>query len=159
MRIATLLAGALALGLAPLSATAGGITIEDAYMRSSGVMARTAAAFMRIVNGGSEDDRLVAAESDIAARIETHTHVAGDGGVMMMRKVEGGFPVPAGGMRLLQRGGDHLMFMGLTRKLAHGDMVRVRLIFEKAGAIELEIPVDLERMPEEGMKMEGMSGG
>lgn len=120
------------------------ISIDDAYARAAGATAVAGAAFFVIHNTGDEDDRLVAAESDIAKRTELHTHIA-DGDVMRMVEVEEGFPVPAGGMHTLQRGGDHVMFMGLTRPMEQGDLVDVTLVFEKAGRIDVEIPVDLER--------------
>ena len=47
---------------------------------------------------------------------------------------------------MLERGGHHVMFMGLNRKLAHGDEVAVTLVFsENAGEMDVIIPVDLER--------------
>ncbi len=120
------------------------ITIEDPYARAAGMTAVAGAAFFIIHNTGDEDDRLVAAESDISKRVELHTHIA-DGDVMRMVEVEEGFPVPAGGTHVLKRGGDHVMFMGLNAPMKQGDTIDVTLIFEKAGPIEVEIPVDLER--------------
>ena len=109
------------------------------------------AAFMMIENTGAEDDRLVAAKSDIAVRVELHTHKDMGEGVMRMMKVEEGFPVPAGGAHMLQRGGDHVMFMGLKGPMEQGKTVTVTLTFEKAGDMVVEIPVDLERQPMQGM--------
>ncbi len=53
---------------------------------------------------------------------------------------------------MLARGGDHVMFMGLNEVLTHGDTINVTLVFEKAGEVAVEIPVDLERKPMHGMK-------
>jgi copper(I)-binding protein len=150
----TLSAALLALGLATPSFAE--ILVEDAYARSSGAMGRSGAAFMVIRNTGAEDDRLVAATSDISQRVELHTHKETDDGVMRMMEVEEGFPIPAGGMHALARGGDHVMFMGLNEAMEQGDTVTVTLTFEKAGDMELEIPVDLERMDGHGM---GHGGG
>ena len=127
------------------------ITIEDAYARSAGKLAKAGAAFMLIHNSGEVDDRLVAAASDVAKKVELHTHIEGDGGVMRMVEVEEGFAVPAGGSHALQRGGDHVMFMGLNGPWEQGDVLSVTLTFEQAGDITVEIPVDLERMPGAGM--------
>ncbi len=150
----TLLAAAAALSLA-LPAFAGSeITIEDAYARSAGETAMSGAAFFIIHNMGDEDDRLIAAESDAAQKVELHTHIEEANGVMRMVEVEEGFPVAAGSMHSLQRGSDHVMFMGLNGPFVQGAMVNVTLVFEKAGRIEVEIPVDNERndtMPMEGM--------
>jgi copper(I)-binding protein len=67
-----------------------------------------------------------------------------------MMHVEEGFAVPAGGMHMLARGGDHVMLMGLNQSLAHGDVVSVTLTFEQAGDVTVDIPVDLERKPDHG---------
>ncbi len=154
MKRTSLFAGAFAagLGLAGL-AQAADITIEDAYARSSTAMSKSGAAFMTIVNAGAGDDRLIGAASDIAARVELHTHIQDENGVMLMREDEDGFPIPAGGSHALARGGDHVMFMGLTAPLEHGDTVALTLTFEKAGEITLTVPVDLERKPAHGGQM------
>jgi copper(I)-binding protein len=97
-----------------------------------------------IHNYSDRDDRLIAAASDVAKRVELHTHIEEDG-FMKMTKIEDGMIIPAGGMLALKRGGDHVMFMGLTRSLEHGDIFELTLIFEHAGDVILTVPVDLER--------------
>ncbi len=126
------------------------ITVEDAYARSSGKSAKAGAAFMMIQNAGEADDRLIAAESDVAARVELHTHQVDANGVAKMIHVEEGFVIPAGETHMLKRGGDHVMFMGISAPFEHGATVPVTLIFEKAGEIEVDIPVDLERKGDHG---------
>ncbi|WP_170761854.1 copper chaperone PCu(A)C [Ruegeria lacuscaerulensis] len=121
------------------------ITVDDAYARSAGNSAKAGAAFMMIQNTGEADDRLVGVESDVAARVELHTHLIDENGVAKMTHVEEGFVIPAGETHMLKRGGDHVMFMGLTAPFEQGSKVPVTLIFEKAGEVEIEIPVDLER--------------
>lgn len=145
-----LLAAAAALSLAgPALAD---IEIKDAYARAAMPNAKAGAAFMEIVNTGPEDDRLVAAASDISMKVELHTHVDAGNGVMQMIEVEEGFPVPAGETHALARGGDHVMFMGLKGPMNDGDVVTVTLTFEKAGDMVVDIPVDLQRQDGE-MKM------
>ena len=53
-------------------------------------------------------------------------------------------------MAMLQRGGDHVMLMGLNQSPAQGDEITITLVFETAGEIEVTVPVDLERKPEHG---------
>lgn len=124
------------------------IMVHDQYARVSSPTAKAGAAFMEIINHTDSDDQLIAVRSDVAARVELHTHKETGDGVMKMMHVEEGFAVPAGATHMLQRGGDHVMFMGLKRSLNHGDVVKVTLVFEKAGEVEVEIPVDLERKAE-----------
>jgi len=121
------------------------IGIEGAYARAAGPSARAGAVFMTIRNDGEAEDRLVSVVSDASVRVELHTHVDQGDGVMRMREVGEGFIVPAGGSHSLVRGGDHLMFMGLTAPWRHGDLIPVTLVFERAGEMALEIEVDLER--------------
>ena len=121
------------------------IKVMDAYARSASPTAKSGAAFMQIMNTGEADDRLVAAASDAAARVELHTHKDMGEGVMRMMEVEEGFEVPAGGMHALARGGDHVMLMGLTAPLEPGATISVTLTFEQAGEMVVEIPVDNDR--------------
>lgn len=135
------------------------IIVEDGYARSSGMMAKSGAAFMIIKNTGTEDDHLISAASDISKRVELHTHIENDEGVMKMVHVEEGFIVPAGGMIHLKRGGKHVMFMGLNDAMEHGGEVTFTLVFRDAGEVTVTVPVDLERKPMGGMMNhgEGMS--
>ncbi len=124
------------------------ILVKDAYARSATKTAKTGAAFMVIMNSGPEDDRLVDVKSDVAVRVELHTHKENADGVMQMLHVEEGFAIPAGKMHGLQRGGDHVMFMGLKKPFVQGAVIPVTLVFEKAGEVPIEVPVDLERKPQ-----------
>ncbi|EPX85420.1 copper chaperone PCu(A)C [Salipiger mucosus] len=148
MKIKSAIAGALGLALA--TPAAADIVISDAYARSAMPGAKTGAAFMQIENTGAEDDRLVAVDSEAAMKVELHTHVDMGDGVVKMTEVEEGFAIPAGGHHMLARGGDHVMFMGVTQPFEHGGTVTVTLTFEKAGERVVDIPVDLERQPDHG---------
>lgn len=146
----SLIAGAAALMLAgPAFAE---ITVEDAYARSASPAAKSGAAFIVLRNSSDTEDRLIGASSDIAERVELHTHISGDNGVMRMVHVEEGFVLPAGGMIAMRRGAEHVMFMGLNDAMEQGDTVPVTLTFEKAGDIVVEVPVDLERQDHGGMQ-------
>ena len=124
---------------------AGGIEIHDAYARSSGKMAKAGAVFMMIHNHTGAEDRLLEARSDAAKIVQLHTHSKGDGGIMKMRHVHGGLAIPAHGMRGLERGGDHFMLMGLVAPWEHGGAIKLTLVFENAGEIMIDVPIDLER--------------
>ncbi|MDO6726073.1 copper chaperone PCu(A)C [Cognatishimia sp. 1_MG-2023] len=126
------------------------IMIHDAYARVASKAAKTGAAFLEVHNMGDEEDRLIDVRSDAAAKVELHTHKDMGDGIMKMMHVEEGFAIPAGETHALARGGDHVMLMGLTSRLAHGDEVNVTLVFEKAGEIAVTIPVDLERKADHG---------
>jgi copper(I)-binding protein len=139
-----MLRAAVALLVLASAAQAEDLRIEDAYARGP---ASSGAAFMAIHNDGEQADRLIGAETGAAARVELHTHSMSADGVMTMRPVEGGIEVPAGGAAMLERGGDHVMLMGLAAPLQDGGTVDLTLIFERAGRVEVAVPVDNARMP------------
>ena len=132
------------------------IMVHDAYARSANPKA--GAAFMHIMNHGDEADRLIAVKSDVSARTELHTHAEDANGVMKMMEVKEGFEIPAGGVHMLKRGGDHVMFMGLNAPFEDGATVPVTLVFEKAGEVLVDVAVDQKRKPKHGHSGHDHSG-
>ena len=144
------LATALLLAAAPLAAH-DGVHVENAHALVAGPGAMSGAVFFEIVNSSADHpDRLVSAASDVAQRVELHTHVIDAAGVARMVEVKDGFPVAPGESFALERGGAHVMLMGLTRPLADGDSFELRLVFEREGEMVIEVPVDLNRAPAQG---------
>lgn len=121
------------------------IIITDGYARASGIMAKSAAAFMTIRNTGETGDHLIDVISDAAKRAELHSHIESEDGIMRMVHVEEGFALPAGGVLMLERGGKHVMFMGLNKPFVNGESVTLTLVFRDAGEITVTVPVDLNR--------------
>lgn len=144
MRILKTLLAAFTASFISSSVLAGEIMIHDPYARVSSKSAKSGAAFMTIHNHSADDDVLISVTSTIAKKVELHTHKEIND-VMKMIKLENGIVVPGMGHHSLKRGGDHIMFMGLTTSLHHGDEIPVTLIFERSGSININIPVDLER--------------
>jgi copper(I)-binding protein len=126
------------------------IMVDDSYARSAGPKAKTGAAFMMLKNHGTEADRLIGVASTVAKRTELHTHKENDSGLMQMLEVTEGFEIPAGGMHVLKRGGDHVMLMGLEQGFAQGSEIELVLTFEKAGEMTVMVPVDNDRKPQAG---------
>ena len=147
-----LAAAAATLALATAAHAHDGVHVNDAYGRTNGGIGKTGAVFFVIENHQLEDDRLIGAASDVAQKVELHTHKQSADGVMQMVAVPEGFPVPAEGEHALARGGDHVMLMGLTRDLKDGDTFTLTLTFERAGVVEVEVPVDNARK-DDGMGM------
>ena len=96
--------------------------------------------FVTIKNAGATDDVLIAAESPASGRVELH-EMAMVNDVMTMRQLKGGIPVPAGTTVELKPGGLHMMFMDVKEPFVEGAQVSVKLTFEKAGTVELVLPV------------------
>ncbi len=136
----------------------GGLIVEQPWARASAGPAKAGAAYMTLANMGDKADRLIDVKSDLAARTEIHTHLM-EGGVMKMIRVDG-IDVEPGTPTTLQPGGLHIMFMGLKKPFAKGEKLPLTLVFEKAGAIQVQFVVqgvgakapehDMQHMP--GMK-------
>lgn len=141
---------AMALSTFALSASAEGLMVHDPYARAAHPTAPSGAAFMEIMNHGETDDTLIEARADVARRIELHTHMKGDDGVMKMMQVEGGIPVPAGETVMLERGGLHVMMMGLNQPFNTGESFPLTLVFGSGEELVVEVPIDLDREPAEG---------
>jgi copper(I)-binding protein len=146
-RFQTLVAAATAALLSFPAFAHDGVRITDAYARSMGGIGASGAIFFLMENHAMEDDRLIGAASDVAQKVELHTHKAGADGVMQMMHVPEGFPIAAMESHALERGGDHVMLMGLTRDLKDGDIISLTLTFERSGDQVIEVPVDNARKP------------
>lgn len=129
---------AVAVLLALIANTALAVAIESPWVRPTAPGAKVGGAFMTLV-GGAEADRVVSGSSPVAAAVELHTHVM-DGEIAKMRPVPG-IDVPAGGRVELKPGGLHLMLINLKAPLKVGETIPLKLRFEKAGEIEVKVPV------------------
>jgi periplasmic copper chaperone A len=126
-----------------------GVHINDAYARVMGGVGASGAVFFEIENHQDEDDRLISVASDVAEKVELHTHKE-EGGVMKMLHVPEGFAVPGLGFHTLARGGDHVMLMGLKSALKNGDSIELTLTFERAGEVQVQAVIDNDRKAEAG---------
>ncbi|WP_029008867.1 copper chaperone PCu(A)C [Azospirillum halopraeferens] len=121
------------------AATVGTIAIVAPWARATAPNARVGGTYMTLTNDGEAVDRLVAASSPVAEKVELHTHLM-DNGVMRMRPVDG-IEVAPGEPSVLRPGGLHVMLIGLKQPLAQGSRFPLTLTFETAGAVTLDVPV------------------
>jgi len=98
-----------------------------------------AAGYLTISNPTNTADHLLSATSPRAERVEVH-EMSMDGAVMRMRQLQR-LEIPAHGEVRLGPGGNHLMFFGVREPFAQGQEIPVRLVFERAGAIDVTLPV------------------
>ena len=115
--------------------------VEAPWVRPTAPGAKVGGAFMTLV-GGKEADRMISASSPVAAVVELHTHLMEDG-VAKMRAIPV-IEVPAGGKVELKPGGLHLMLINLKAPLKAGETVPLKLRFEKAGEVDILVPVSAQ---------------
>lgn len=121
--------------------------IHDAYARVMGGIGASGAVFFMIHNGTGADLVILGVQTPQAEMAGLHTHVTGEDGMMQMRPVEGGVALPAGTAHMFERGGDHIMLMGLTEALADGDSLTLTLTFDAAPPLTVTVPIDNARAP------------
>jgi periplasmic copper chaperone A len=142
---------AAAAAAAPASFKAGPLVVEAPWSRATPGGAKVGAGYMRIVNRGSEPDRLIAGTAEVAGKFELHETSTADG-VARMRPVEGGLLIKPGEPVELKPGGLHAMLVDLARPLKEGETIRGTLVFEKAGTVAIEYRVG-------GIGAQSASGG
>ena len=147
MRLQALITAAAIFLAAPALAHQG-VHIENPYARTNGGIGANGAIFLEMTNHADTDDRLIGVASDVAEKVEIHTHKQAADGVMTMSAVPEGVAIPALQSHSLKRGGDHIMLMGLRQDLKDGDMIHLILTFEQAGEVKLDVPVDNARKPD-----------
>jgi len=134
----TLAAVALVTSLGAAGATAD-IEVVNVRAREAPPGARTAAIYLTVENRGAAADRLLSARSPRGA-VEIHA-MRMDGGVMRMRATAD-VPVPARGRVELAPGGLHLMLVDPAPPLKAGERVPLRLAFERAGSVDVQVAVE-----------------
>lgn len=135
-----------ALGLAASLAAAhsydlGSIHIGHPWARPTLPGQPVGGGFLTLENRGTAADRLVGASAEgVAGRVEIH-EMKLDGETMRMRRVDA-IALPAGKSVALEPGGYHLMLMELKAPLAAGAKVPLKLTFERAGEVTVDLKVE-----------------
>jgi copper(I)-binding protein len=161
LRIFAAAAAALLFAALPASADdvkAGDLVLSGLWTRATPPGAPTAGGYLTITNKGTEPDTLNAVASPGAAKAELHVMQMKDG-VMTMRAVDGGVPIPAGGSVALAPSGYHIMFIGPKAPLKEGETFPVTLTFARAGTVSTffqVLPVG-SKGPEAGAMGSGMN--
>jgi copper(I)-binding protein len=119
---------------------AGDLLIVHPWSRQTPANAKVAAGFLKIVNNGTTEDRLLSATAEIADSVQLHEmKMVGD--VMEMAEVAGGIPIPPGATVELKPKSLHIMFIGLKSAPMPGSVFKGTLTFEKAGTVNVDFEV------------------
>lgn len=101
---------------------------------------RSGAIYLSIENRGSTADRLLSLTSP-AGSVAIH-RMSMDGAIMKMREVDSLLLPPAAKVMMQAHGSHHLMLAGLKQPLVAGDKLLLKMRFERAGLLDVEIPVE-----------------
>jgi periplasmic copper chaperone A len=119
----------------------GAIEIDQPWSRAVPKGASVAAGYMTIRNTGSEPDRLVSGSTPVAGKFEIH-EMSMDNGVMRMRAVPDGVVIHPGETVEFKPQSFHIMMTGLKQPIVKGKSFKGSLVFEKAGAVDVDFTVE-----------------
>jgi copper(I)-binding protein len=123
-----------------VAAHAGEVMVSGAFARASATpAAKAGAVYFTIRNEGETADKLTAVTTDAARTAMLHDNVE-ENGVVGMRHLDA-LPVASKETVTLSPKGLHVMLMGLKAPLKKGERLVLTLTFEKAGKIEVDVPV------------------
>jgi periplasmic copper chaperone A len=141
--------GVLVAGAIVLSSTAyaydykvGALEIDRPWSRAVPKGATVAAGYLTITNTGTEPDRLISGSTPVAGKFEVHEMSVDNKGVMRMRPVAAGVVIKPGETVELKPQSMHIMMTGLKQPIEKGKPFKGLLVFEKAGAVEVDFAVE-----------------
>jgi copper(I)-binding protein len=134
------------MALLPGSASAhdyriGSLVIDHPWAIATPKGAKVGAGYMKITNNGTKPDRLIALTSPAARKVVIHGSVK-EGDVVKMRALDKGLEIKPGETVELAPEGTHVMFEGLRAPLIEASRVKGRLVFEKAGSIDVDYAIE-----------------
>jgi len=135
----SIIAPALVLLLAALPALAAGLSVTNAWSRSTPPVAKVGVVYFTLTNDTGKSDRLLKLSTSVAEKVEVHRTEVLDG-IARMREVAV-LHVAAGQTLEFKPGGMHVMLMGLRKPLVAGTAYELDLLFEVAGARKVKVLV------------------
>ncbi len=117
--------------LAALPASAGELTVTNAWSRTTPPGVTVGVVYFTLRNDTGKSDRLLKLSTPVASKVEVHRTEIKDG-IARMREVSI-LHVDAGQALEFAPNGMHLMLMGLKQPLVEGRSFDLELLFEVAG--------------------------
>ncbi|TQO20530.1 hypothetical protein FB472_2165 [Rhodoglobus vestalii] len=114
------------------------ITASDMWVKA--VDGGMTAAFGMLENPTDQDITVLSASTSVSDMSELHETLENDAGDMVMREIDGGFVIPAGGTLMLEPGANHIMLMGVSAPILAGDNVTITLTLDNDSTVEFSAP-------------------
>jgi hypothetical protein len=95
---------------------------------------------MTLIDNGTSGDRLLGATTPLDDKVQFHKETE-DNGVSRMREVTT-VNLEPGAKIIFKPGEMHMMIVGLKQPLAEGKTFQLTLQFEKAGNIDVTVPIE-----------------
>ncbi|TQR57691.1 copper chaperone PCu(A)C [Campylobacter troglodytis] len=111
------------------------IEISDIYIKQSPPNAKNTAIFLKIKNNTKKDLSLIEAKSDLASKVELHTHLHKDGKMAMVKLDK--ITIKANSQIELRPGADHIMLFDLKERVDEKTRANLSLVFDNGELITL----------------------
>ena len=125
--------------LAALPAFADGLTVTNAWSRTTPPGVTVGVVYFTLKNDTGKSDRLLKISSPIASKVQVHRTEIQDG-MARMREVAV-LHVDANQTVEFAPNGMHVMLMGLKKPLVEGQKFELELLFEVAGPRKIQVAV------------------
>src|SRR6266568_4340981 len=116
------------------------IVVERPWARATPAGAKTGVVYVTLINNGSAGDSLLSAATPVADQVQFHSATE-ENGVSRMREMHT-VDVTPGARVAFSPGGLHIMVVGLKQPLKEGQTFPLTLTFEKAGKIDVTVPIE-----------------
>lgn len=147
IRAAMVLAAGLALTGCEQRAPAD-VQASDGWARPTLAAQQSTAAYLKLVNRGGSDDRLMSVSAPPPAVASLHS-TEFSGGIARMRPATAGLAVPAGETVRLAPGGAHVMIQQIPAPLGEGGSIRLTLQFDSGATRTVDVPIRASAPAEE----------
>lgn len=121
------------------AADASDVSIHDAWARATAGQSKIGAAYLKIKNGGTTTDRLIAATTPVAGTVELHATVQ-EGDVMRMQKLDS-IEIAPGATVEFRPNGMHVMLIGVGAPLKQGARFPLTLVFASGVSVAADVAV------------------
>lgn len=111
------------------------IEISDIYIKQSPPNAKNTAIFLKIKNNTKKDLSLIEVKSDLASKVELHTHLHKDGKMAMVKLDK--ITIKANSQIELRPGADHIMLFDLKERVDEKTRANLSLVFDNGELITL----------------------
>ncbi|MEX2476681.1 copper chaperone PCu(A)C [Marinobacter sp.] len=117
------------------------VSIEHPWSRPTPPGTPMGVGYMAITNSSDRDITLISVTTPRAGKVTIHESLMTDG-IMRMKPLTAGLPIPAGETVELKPHGYHMMLEKLTAPLEEGERVPLTLDFDGADDLDVELNVE-----------------
>ena len=119
----------------------GDVVVSHAWTVETDALGHSTKVYLTIQNDGAEADRLIEASVDFASRVVMQAQAIGADGTLAIQDLSA-VRIEPGQVLTFQPGAIWLELEGVQQHFSHGQHFHMDLVFETAGAVEVDVIVN-----------------